>query len=105
MLQLAIGYGKNLIEAKERAAYFYEQVQANKRFLFVETQPGFNEVNESVFVTTIWYETFTPVPREEESKFEYIGSTGVDPNDPDWLLKWQDQQKEHEGELANIADH
>ena len=92
MLSLAVGYGKNLIEAKERAIFFYQQIENRKAFRFVESQPGYNEAGDSVWVTTIWFETIEPTPEEkkaEEEKHHFIGSTDIDPNDSDWHAKWK----------------
>jgi hypothetical protein len=75
MITLAVGYSSKVVEAKERAIFFYEKAEGKKRFLFVETQPGLNEVNESVWVTTIWFDTIEPTPeKEQEEKHEFIGS-------------------------------
>jgi len=90
MLRLAVGYSKQLVEAKQRAIFFYEQVEERKMVRFVETQPGLNELDESVWVTTIWFDVIEPTPEEkkkEEEKFMYIGSKDIDPNDPDWKEK------------------
>ena len=90
MLRLAIGYSKQLVEAKQRAIFFYEQVEERKMVRFVETQPGKNELDEDVWVTTIWFDVIETTPEEkkkEEEKFHYIGSTDIDPNDPDWKEK------------------
>lgn len=92
MLRLAVGYGTKVLEAKERAIYFYEQAEGRKIFRFVETQPGLNELNESVWVTTIWFDVVEPTPEEkkkEEEKYLFIGSDNIDPNDPNWREKWE----------------
>lgn len=90
MLQLAVGYGRQTIEAKERAIYFYEQVEGKKIFKFVESQIGYNEIGDSVWVTTIWFEVTDPTPAEQQKAEEenyFIGSTGISPNDPLWREK------------------
>lgn len=110
MLSLAVGYGKNLIEAKERAIFFYQQIENRKAFRFVESQPGYNEVGDSVWVTAIWFETIEPTPEEkkaEEVLHHFIGSTDIDPNDVDWQAKWkalQDASNEQVETLSHIAD-
>ena len=103
MLRLAIGYSKQLVEAKQRAIFFYEQVEERKMVRFVETQPGKNELDEDVWVTTIWFDVIEPTPEEkkkEEEKFHYIGSTDIDPTDPDWKDKMEALRLEKEDILA-----
>lgn len=108
MIKLAIGYSKSPIQAKQRAIYFYDQAEGRKIFKFVETQQGLNEINEVVWVTTIWFELLDPLPEQEkvEEKHEFIGSTDIDPNDPNWHSKWQAlQESANEETMAHIADH
>lgn len=111
-LKLAVGYSTQLIEAKERAIYFYEKVEGRKRFEFVETHKGKNEIDQDVWVTTIWFtELADPVENKPEEKFEFIGSTGIDPDDPNWYTKWTTLQdnanqtndnQEHTNQTAQI---
>ena len=88
MLKFVTGFSKDLLTAKERAAFFYNQLEVRTRLEFIETQQGLNELQETAWITTIWYtELADPVNNPPVEAFQFIGSTGVDPNDPDWRQK------------------
>lgn len=90
-LKFVIGYSADIATAKERAVYFYNDVEGTKNIVAIESQVGINELNEPAWFTTIWFNLYEPV-QEQEQKFEYIGSTTIDPNDPDWEQKWKESQ-------------
>lgn len=93
MLKQVVGFSKDLMIAKTRAAFFYNQLEVRTRFEFIESQIGANELGEPAWFTTIWYtELPDPVVQKEEEKFEYIGSTDIDPSNPDWKIEWDNQQ-------------
>jgi len=94
-LNIAVGYGNTIIIAKERAIAFYETVEGKKVFRAVESQQGYDSANNQAFVTTIWFEIVPPVVEQPQGpKYEFIGSTDIDPADPDWYAKWKALQGE-----------
>lgn len=108
MLKFVTGYSKNMIDAKERAIIFYDKAEGKKVFKTVETQYGRNEIDEPVYVTTIWFEIFEITESQESEKHLFIGSSDIDPNDPDWLQKWNDQQdalKEQSLDAEEYPEH
>lgn len=86
-LAFVIGYNKDIITAKERAVYYYNQIEGQKIFHAVETHVGKNELEEPAWFTTIWFTHIEPKP--EEVKHTFIGSEGIDPRDPNWQEKLQ----------------
>jgi hypothetical protein len=93
MLKYVVGFSLDAMQAKERALFFFNEIDARKRVIIVESQIGANEVGEAAWFTTIWFEQADPTPEqiaEEENYF--IGSTGISPTDPDWREKLVAQQ-------------
>jgi hypothetical protein len=105
-LNFVTGYSTDLQKAKEFAIHFYNEREGRKRFEAVESQTGENEIGNQVWVTTIWYtELGDPVePQKQEEKFEFIGSTDVDPRDPDWREKLYGDMNESGVVAEPIAD-
>ncbi len=88
MLNVRIAYGTSYENAVGEAVELYNQLDKAKTFHSSEVdQP--NELSE-YWRCTIWFSTsdVTAVEKEaEEEKYYYIGSTDVDPNDPNWREK------------------
>lgn len=101
-LKFVIGYSKDIFTAKERALYFYNEVEGRKKLEFIESQIGQNEIGDTAWFTTIWYSELPAQPesKEPEEKFEFIGSTGIDPTDPDWRIKWEQAHQPEDDTLA-----
>ncbi len=93
MLKQVVGFSQNLMMAKTRAAFFFNQLEVRTRLEQIESQIGLNELGEQAWFTTIWYtELPDPVTPVQEEKHEFIGSTDIDPNDPDWWNKMYGNQ-------------
>lgn len=104
MIKMAIGYAKQPIEAKERALLLYDQIEGKKTFKFVESHFGYNDLGESAWITTIWFEVIELTPEEkEDEKYHFIGSTEIDPNDPNWYEKWSALQKDSNDQAESMA--
>lgn len=88
MLRLIINSSTNFIDSRKRAADFYNELPIKKQFNAVETTVYIDQNNDPVYVTTIWYTELTQPIQRIQNEHEYIGSTSIDPNDPDWLQKW-----------------
>lgn len=93
-LKFVTGYASDPRKAKEFAAHFYNELEVRTRFEAVETQTGENEIGNPVWVTTIWYTELPEVleQKKQEEQFEYIGSIGIDPYDPDWREKLAERE-------------
>ena len=86
-LKAAVGIDYAYIEALTLALNNYNQDDARKQFHKILVTS-----TDATTTVTIVYSTADPTPEErkkEEEKFHYIGSTDIDPNDPDWMEKWK----------------
>ncbi len=89
-LHFVVGFSTDPVKAKDRALFFYDADKNKKTVVSVESQTGTNEIGEQAWFTTIWYtipDYTTEEKRKEEEKYMFIGSTDIDPNDPDWWEK------------------
>ncbi len=82
MLRVAIGKADNYEDSIIAAVEQYNEVEGSKSFHDRQTimLPG-------IFITTIFF-TVREVT-QQEPKHEFIGSEGIDPNDPNWREKWE----------------
>lgn len=92
-LKAVIGLG-NTIENSILSAlqtYNEEDYTEQKTFHHSDLQERYIEnTDELECLCIIWYSARKI--QQQEPEYKYIGSTGVDPNDPDWLTKWQQSQ-------------
>ena len=89
MLKIEFGVGDNLIDAAQRAVEKYNAIEGNKTFHTKEYSHYKSPENE-VYQCEIWFTVHEPkTPVEQEEKHEFIGSTDIDPRDPDWHEKWK----------------
>lgn len=110
MLEMIVSVGSTAFESQTRAKDLYNALEVRRSFNAVQTIQGHVPDGTFVWITTIWYNVLgEPVKPKQEEKFEFLGSTGIDPKDPDWYEKWKTLQEnateESENTMAHIADH
>jgi len=91
MLKVIMGLGNNTAEAITVATNEYNKPHEDGYRMLAQTQV-FTQDNKSYCL--IWYtlrEDTTPVKVEE---FEYIGSKGINPADPNWRNVWDSLQSD-----------
>lgn len=94
MLRIAIGYGNDHAESAAEAVKEYNAADGRKTFHYVEHMLE-DDPNKLYAVTMIWFTQSDPTPAEAEAakqRYEFIGSTDIDPRDPNWKEKWEAQQ-------------
>ncbi len=82
MLRVVVGVSETRTESIRIAVDSYNAIEGHKYFLSRETvRIDLNTLNQSVYQTEIFFnlETF-----EDVETNEFIGSTEVSPEDPDW---------------------
>lgn len=89
MLKAAVGIDYSYIGALELALNNFNAVEGRKQY-----HETLVKEDDATTCVTIMYSTIEPIAVEPlPEKFEYIGHTGIDPNDPEWQTKWQESQK------------
>jgi hypothetical protein len=88
-LKYVVGFSYDAIVAKDRALFFYNEVEGRKSVIAIESQIGKNELDEPAWFTTIWYNLHEAETEKEAQKEYFIGSTDISPNDPNWYDKWK----------------
>lgn len=91
MLKIIFGYGTDDELAIGRAIDEYNSVEGRKTYHDSKVR----QLLDGSFRCEIWY---TLHQTEEQKKAEaekhlFIGSTEIDPSDPDWRVKWEAQQR------------
>jgi len=86
---LAMALGKFNEETDERREFKSSQHQ----IIMEATEDGTDFKDQHYFfICYIAHEI-----KQQEPDYKYIGSTEINPQDPDWLTKWQEQQNEKIG--------
>lgn len=92
MLNVILGHGADYLEAIQDAVTQYNAIDGMKTWHHKES--SFNKVTGS-FMIEVWFTLRQPITEPPVIKtFEYIGSTNIDPNDPEWETKWKEQHRE-----------
>ena len=108
MLQVVYGVGTNINDAAKHAIEEYNKIEARKTFRlrdYTQYEILDSPDNSYAFQCEIWFEIPDPTPEEQQAaKFEFVGSTEIDPSDPDWREKWQAQQQQV-ATMEHIVDH
>lgn len=87
MLNVIFGYGNSYTDAVLEAVKTYNNVDGLKTFHAKDVHPvSVEQPNAPMYLCEIWFTLRTPVA--EEPKHDYVGSTGIDPSDPEWRIKW-----------------
>lgn len=92
MLRHITGMGNTLLLANDEAEQLFNQVEGRTKIEKIESIYGDNEFGSGTWATVIWYTTVVTQEQQQAEKFEFIGSVGIDPTDPDWRIKWEEQQ-------------
>jgi hypothetical protein len=94
-LRVAMGFGETREQSIYNAVTEYNRVEGYK--VFHKSDTGFEfdtpaenpEAMTGTFQTEIWFTTTAIDPPKPD--FTYIGSVGIDPNDPEWKEKIHDK--------------
>jgi hypothetical protein len=91
-LRAIVAYGSNIETAIQAALNQYNNVEARKIFHRTEIKEDLIILrNDDTFTTrvTLWFTATVDDPVEEAH--DYIGFRGIDPNDPNWKEKWDEE--------------
>ena len=94
-LHVALGYGDTREEAIKAAVTQYNEIEGTKVFHAQETGVEFEENPNNpdelkgVYITEVWFTLMEKSQQDSEPKF--IGSEKLDPKDPNWREKWNQQ--------------
>lgn len=96
MLKIIFGYGADDETAIGNAIDEYNSVEGRKTYHESKVRQLQDNTLQSLhrYRCEIWY-TLTSTyeqKKEQEEKFEFIGSTDIDPYDPNWREQWEIQQ-------------
>lgn len=87
-LKATVGIDTSYLGALVMALDDYNKDEERKQYH--ETLVTNSDHNVTV---TIMYSIIVPIQAlQQAEKHEYVGSQGIDPNDPDWERKWKEAQ-------------
>lgn len=90
MLKIIFGYGIDDEVAIGHALDEYNSVEGRKTY----HESKVRQLTDGSFRCEIWYTLTQDSYIAQQPKHEFIGSTDIDPNDPDWHAKWKALQDE-----------
>ncbi len=105
MLKVAQGLGANIIDAQERAIEEYNKVEGQITYHeheFIQLKD--TETNADFWACCIWYTVRQTDKQRVEAAYDFIGSHGVNPNDPDWQEKLAAMQAFETAEETDIRE-
>lgn len=103
-LKAAMGIDYSYMGALQLALADYNAVEGRKQY----HETLVKEDDSTTCVTIIYSTVENTVVEAPPEKFEYIGHTGIDPNDPEWESKWKEKQAaigtDRPVEVINVED-
>ena len=95
LLRAVMAYGRDLEDAVTAALNHYNEIDARKIFHKADVDDTITKTTEDGIIfharVIIWFTANTDDPIEPDIP-TFIGSQGIDPNDPDWREKIKHKQ-------------
>ena len=110
MLHVQIGVSLDYLSSISSAVESYNKLEGNKRFIKSETifttyvSEGNTMPTIPNWITSIWYEVSENQVKKEEEKNYFVGSTDIDPQDPNWREKWEAVQRQNITEETSVEE-
>ena len=92
MLNVVFGYGNSYTDAIVDALRTYNEIEGQKTFHTKDVHVASTEIIDAPrCMCEIWF-TLRVIVQQPET-YEYVGSKGIDPSDPNWREQWEQQQQ------------
>lgn len=101
-LNVVFGLDRGYQSAIQAALNVYNDIEGNKTYHERHITSIKQEDDSYMYMCEIWFTLRTPV--QEEPKQEFIGSTNIDPSDPNWRDKWESRNTTFEELMTGKQD-
>lgn len=87
MLNVAMSYARSYQEAILGAIKLYNEIEGQKIYHERHVHKIEDAHENAQFMCEIWFTL--RVIEQQPPKYEFVGSQGIDPTDPNWREKWE----------------